>query len=98
MRTNVQETSIETYHSDRMRSRDLTIKLIHYGLNNKRFTCKMAAAGLDVDASTLSGIINNTLIKQGVFRRELNKHPCCITGNNAFWLYHVDYTPQGVLI
>jgi hypothetical protein len=94
MKTNVLESSIEAYHSDKMHHNWLTEQIENYALKHKRFTCKMIAHAIGVDASTVSGRIKNHFIPSGLLFRELSKHPCPITGNNAFWLSHKNYTNQ----
>lgn len=93
MKTNVLETSIEAYHGDKMKAASLTKSLIEYSLTQRRFTCKMAAEHLGVDASTLSGIIKNRLMPH-TLKREFSKFKCPITGNSASWLYNPDYSTQ----
>jgi hypothetical protein len=100
MKTNVLDSSIECYHEDKMRQRDLTKRLLAYALRTKRFTARMAADHFGVETATMSGIIKPLIGKEngkGVLIRELTKHPCEVTGNRVYWLYHRDYTGQRVL-
>lgn len=106
----VLETSAEAYHLDKMKSKDLTDRLLAYAKTHKRFTARTACQALGkhimdhqgrkifvpVETATMSGIIRPLVGEDnnGILRRELEKHPCEITGNNVFWLYHKDYTPQ----
>lgn len=111
---NVKETSAEAWHGDKMKSKDLTDRLLAYALEHKRFTARMACVALGsykmdahgrrylvpVETATMSGIITPLVgpDNKGILRRELEKKPCQITGNNAFWIYHRDYTPQQSLL
>lgn len=96
MKTNVRETSMETHHSDAVNKRDLTVSFLIWAKEQRRFTNRMAAEHFGCAPGSMSGIIK-PLKDEGTILEEIEKKPCRITGNNALWLYHRDWSPQGRL-
>lgn len=90
MRTNVLDSSIAAYHSDKMNSIELTKKIEKYALKTESFTSRMVAEHFEVATATVSGIIY-PLVNAKTLIREASKRPCHITGNRVYWLRHKDY-------
>jgi len=86
MKTNVHSNSIETYHADKMYISDRDA-IIEYSLTVRHFTDTMLAKAINRPQSTLSSK-RASLVKEGILVKELDKHPCKITTNNAMYFYN----------
>jgi len=85
MKTDVQEPSMDSYHSDKMRSSKLQKMLVSYASKRASFSSRMAAEYLGVSTATMSGIVK-PMLKSGILARDLSKYPCEVSGNNVYWL------------
>lgn len=93
MKTNVQETSLITWHSDAMKSQDLKDQIEAYSLTVNHFTNTMVSNAIGRAQSTLTSKIN-ALLADGTLVKELDKAKCPCTGNSATWYYNPKFSNQ----
>jgi Rps23 Pro-64 3,4-dihydroxylase Tpa1-like proline 4-hydroxylase len=93
MKTNVQENSLLTWHSDAMKSQDLKAQIEAYSLTVNHFTNTMVSNAIGRVQSTLTSKINQ-LLADGTLVKELSKAKCPCTGNQATWSYNPKFTNQ----
>jgi ubiquinone/menaquinone biosynthesis C-methylase UbiE len=91
MKTNVHINSIESYR--KTPKPKLEEQIIAYSLNVRHFTTTMVAERLGEKQSTLVSKINKLLESKDLVK-EMDKHPCAITGHNAMWFYNPKFTNQ----
>jgi hypothetical protein len=94
MLTNVHQNSITAYNSDVMDSRTNKEMIIDYSLSHRHFTTTMLAVGIGKQQSTLRSKIDQ-LLATGELVKEIDSHPCQITGHNAQYYYNPKFfTPR----
>lgn len=97
MKTCVHENSKEAFRNDYMDSAQIKDKILEYSMTVRSFTDKMAAQYVGKDASTITSK-RRELLRDGLLGKEIDKHPCKITGHNAMYFYNPNFNTQMRLI
>lgn len=86
MKTNVRDSSIETYNREACAmGESIRKKVMEYLYKYKCATRKMLADSLNIDTATMSGVVKQ-MINDDTLQDSDKKYPCGKTGRVVYWV------------